>query len=87
MRQKNNIKIFIDEIFSPSSRKTTETNTKLYNQSQDNWLIDLLDMLDCGNSNNRRYRYIKVMIDVFSRKCLAHLFDKCIQSKATSQNF
>ena len=66
MTQKN-IKIFINEIYSKPPKKNYPTNkTNVYN-IDDIWSLDILDLKDYGPENNRRYRYVSVVIDNFSK--------------------
>ena len=63
--KKDLTKIFIDEIYSSPPRKKHPTN-KIYNHIDEIWSIDLADMIDYNISNNKRFRYIIVIIDNFS---------------------
>ena len=65
--KKDLIKIFINEVYSPSPKKKHETNKTMIESIDDNWSSDLLDMNDYGTKNNRGYRYILVVIDIFSK--------------------
>ena len=60
-------KIFIDEIYSKPSRRKYPTNKIPYNYIDEIWSIDLDDMIDYKISNNKRYRYIIIIIDNFSK--------------------
>ena len=60
-------KIFIDAIYIIPPRKIYETNKILYNHIDGIWSIDLADMIDYKISNNKRFRYIFVVIDNFSK--------------------
>ena len=66
MTQKN-IKIFINEIYSKPPRKNYITNKTDVYYIDDIWSLDILDLKDYGPENNRRYRYILVIIDNFSK--------------------
>ena len=46
--------------------KTYPTNKVIYNHVDENWSIDLGDMVDYKISNNKGYRYIFIIIDNFS---------------------
>ena len=59
-------KFFIDEIYSSPPRKNYETNKVICNHIDEIWSIDLADMTDYKNSNNKRFRYIFVIIDKYS---------------------
>ena len=67
MPQKYNIKIFIDEIYSSPPMKNYETNKIVYNHVDEIWSIDLADMIDYKTSNNKGYRHVFVIIDIFSK--------------------
>ena len=60
-------KTFIDEIFSKTQKKNYPTNKIIYNHIDEIWSIDLADMNDYKNSNNKSYRYIFIVIDNFSK--------------------
>ena len=66
MNKKDNIKTFIDEMYSPPPMKNYPTNKIVYNHIDERWSTDLLDMSDYGISKNKGYRYILV-IDNFSK--------------------
>ena len=66
MTQKN-IKIFINEIYSKGPKKNYDTNKTDVYYIDDIWSLDILDLKDYGPENNRRYRYILVIIDNFSK--------------------
>ena len=67
MSKKDNIKIFIDEIYSTPPKKNYETNKIVYNHIDETWSIDLTDMVDFKTSNNKGYRYIFIITDNFSK--------------------
>ena len=54
--KKDSIKIFINEVFSPSPKKKYETNKTMIKFIDDSWSSDSLDMNDYGPENNRGYR-------------------------------
>ena len=60
-------KIFIDEVYSKPPRKNYLTNKVDYNFVDEIWSIDLADMIDYKFSNNKRFRYIFVIIDNYSK--------------------
>ena len=60
-------KIFIDEIYSKPTIKNYPTNKIVYNHIDEIWSIDLADMIDYKISNNKRFRYIFVIIDNYSK--------------------
>ena len=66
MTQKN-IKIFINEIYSKPPKKNYITNKTNVYYIDDIWSLDILDLKDYGPENNRRYRYVLVIIDNFSK--------------------
>ena len=65
--KKDLTKIFIDEIYSTPPNKNYETNKIVYNHIDEEWSIDLADMIDYKTSNNRGYRYIFIIIDNYSK--------------------
>ena len=66
MTQKN-IKIFINEKYSKPPKKYYATNKTDVYHIDDTWSLDILDLKDYGPENNRRYRYVLVVIDNFSK--------------------
>ena len=66
MSQKN-IKIFINEIYSKPPKKNYVTNKTDVYHIDDIWSLDILDLKDYGQENNRGYRYVLVTIDNFSK--------------------
>ena len=67
MNTKDNIKTFIDEIYSSPPKNKYPTNQLVYNHNDEIWSIDLLDTSDYGTSKSKGYRYIPVVIDYFSK--------------------
>ena len=67
MINKDLTKIFIDEIYSKPPKKNYPTNKITYNHIDEIWSIDLADMIDYKNSNNKGYRYIFIIIDNYSK--------------------
>ena len=65
MIKKDLAKIFIDEVYSTRPKKNYETNKIVYSHLDETWSIDLADMIDYKISNNKRFRYIIVIIDNF----------------------
>ena len=61
-----NIKLFINEIYSKAPIKFYATNKTDVYHIDDIWFLDILDMKDYGPKNNRGYRYVLVIIDIFS---------------------
>ena len=66
MTQKN-IKIFINEIYSKPPKKNYITNKTDAYHIDDIWSLDILDIKNYGQENNRGYRYVLVVIDNFSK--------------------
>ena len=66
MWKKDNKKTFIDEICSKPTKKNYPTNKIKYNHIDENWSIDLADMVDYKTSNHKGFRYIFIIIDKFS---------------------
>ena len=67
MSIKDNIKSFIDEIYTTPPRKVYPTNKIIYNHIDEIWSFDLADMIDYKTSNNKGFRCIFIMIDNFSK--------------------
>ena len=64
--KKDLTKIFIDEIYSKPPRRNYPTNKVVYNYIDEIWSIDLADMIDYKTSNNKGFRYIFIVIDIYS---------------------
>ena len=77
--KKDLTKIFLDEIYFFPSKKNYETNKVVYNHIDEIWSIDLTHMIHFKISNNKRCRYIFIIIDNFSK------FLRCIPLKKNSQ--
>ena len=67
MAKRDLIKIFIDEIYSKPPMRNYPTNKIICNYIDEIWSIDLADMIDYKNSNNKGFRYIFVITDKFSK--------------------
>ena len=67
MINKDLIKIFVDEIYSKPPKKNYPTNKIVYNNMDEIWSIDLIDMIDYKISNNKQFRYTFIIIDNFSK--------------------
>ena len=66
MTQKS-IKVEIEEIYSkPPKNNYLTIKTDVYH-IDDIWNSDILDLKDYGPENNRGYRYVLVVIDIFSK--------------------
>ena len=66
MTQKN-IKIFKNEIYSKPPKKYYPTNKTDVYHIDDTWSSDILDLKDYGPQNNRVFRFVLVIIDIFSK--------------------
>ena len=64
---KEEIRIFIDEIYSKAPKKNYPTNKIIYNQIDEIWSVDLADFSDYKISKIKGYRYVLVMINKFSK--------------------
>ena len=62
-----NIKIFINEIYSKGPRKYYPTNKTDVYHIDDIWSLGILDVKDYGPKNNKGYRYVLVTKDNFSK--------------------
>ena len=61
------IRIFINEISSGPPEKNYAANKTDVHHIDDIWSLDILDVKDYGHDNNRKYRYVLVLIDNFSQ--------------------
>ena len=59
--------VFINEIYSKPPKKKYPTNKTDVYLFVDMWSLDILDLKDYGPENNREYRYVLVVIDIFSK--------------------
>ena len=66
MTQKS-IRMFINEIHSEPPKKSYATNKTDVFYIDNIWSLDVLDLKDYGPENNRKYRYVLVVIDKFSK--------------------
>ena len=66
MTQKS-FKIIINEIYSKPPKKNYATNKTDVYHIDDIWKLDILDLKDYGPGNNRGFRYVLVIIDIFSK--------------------
>ena len=71
MTKKDNIKIFIDEIYSKAPKKNYPTSKIVYYHIDEIWSIDLADMIDYKSSNNKGFRYKFIIIDNYSKSLWA----------------
>ena len=67
MSKKDLTRIFIDEIYSKPPRKNYPTKKIMYAHIDEIWSIDLADKIDYKISNNKGFRYIFNIIDIFSK--------------------
>ena len=67
MFKKDLTKTFIDEIYRKPPKKNYPTNKLIYNHIDEIWSIGLTDFLDYKTSNNKRFRFIFIIIDNFSK--------------------
>ena len=85
MSKKDNIKVFFEEIYSKPPKKNYPTHKLKYNHIDEMWLIDLADFADYKTSNNKRFRFIFVIIDNFPKYLLAIPLKKI--SKTITEQF
>ena len=71
MSKNDNIKTYVDEIYSKPPKKNYPTNKIVYNNIDEIRSIDLVDMIDYKISNNKQFRYIFIIIDNFSKQLWA----------------
>ena len=69
--KRNLTKIFFDEIIPKPPGKQYSTNNLAYNHIDETWSIDIADMIGLiiGCETKKRFRFIIIIIDIFS-KCL-----------------
>ena len=67
MPKRDNVKIFIGEIYSIPPKRNYPTNKIVYNHIDEIWSIDLADFSEYKITNNKGFRYIFVIIDNFSK--------------------
>ena len=75
MTKSDLINIFNGESNSKPTKKIYETNKKFYNHLDETWSFDLADMIDYKISNNKKFGYIFVIFDNFSK------YTRCIPVK------
>ena len=61
------IKIFIDEIYSKPPLRNYPANKLFYNHIDEIWSIDLAGMIDYKIREIENYRYLTIVIDLFSK--------------------
>ena len=62
-----NIKIFINEIYSKPPKRNYATNKTNVYHIADIWSLDILDLKDYGSESKRGYIYVIVIIDIFKK--------------------
>ena len=67
MTKKDNIKVFIDEIYSKAPIKIYPTNKIVYNHIDETWSFDLADMIDYKTANIKGFRYMFVIVGIYSK--------------------
>ena len=67
MSEKDNIKTFIDEMYSSLPEKSFSTKKKIYNHIDEIWSIDLADFSDKKTSINKCHRHTLFLIDDFCK--------------------
>ena len=77
MTQKS-IKLFINEIYSKPPKKSYSTNKTDVYHIDDTWSLDKTDLKVYGPETIRKYRYVLVVIDNFSKYgWTIHVKKKC----------
>ena len=66
MTQKS-IKIFMNEVFSKGQEKIYATNKTDVYHFDDIWSLHIINLKDYGPENNRVYRYVLVIKDIFTK--------------------
>ena len=66
MTQKS-IKIFMNEVFSKGPEKIYATNKTDIYHFEDIWFLHIINLKDYGPENNTGYRYVLVVIDIFTK--------------------
>ena len=66
--------------------KNYPSNKIVYNHNNEIWSIDLTDMIDYKISNNKGFRYIIIIIDIFSKSTWAIPL-KNVNSKSITEEF
>ena len=61
------ITININEIYSKTPKNCYATNKTNVYHIDDIWSLDILDLKDYGPENNRGYRKVLVIIDIFTK--------------------
>ena len=82
-----NIKVFVDEIYSKPPKKNYVTNKTDVYHIDDIWSFDILDLEDYGSENNRGYRCVLVILDNFSKYGWTNPLKKMLKQKTLSKIF
>ena len=77
--------IFTDEICCKTPKENCDTNRTIYNHKNEIWIIDLADFSHCIFSNNKRFRYICLLFDNFSKDTWATPFKNRNAQTVTSE--
>ena len=80
------IKILVDEIYSKHPTKNYPSNKLVNNCIDEIWSVDLVDLIDYKIVNNKEYKYIFIIIDIFS-KFVGAIFLKNKNTQSITQNF
>ena len=64
---KKDKKIFIVETCSKPPMRNYPTNKYIFNHIHEIWSVDLAEFSEYKTSNNKRYRFIFIIIDNFSK--------------------
>ena len=67
MAKRDLTKIIIDEVYSKSPNRCFETNKIIYNHINEIWIIELAYFSDYKTLNIKRFGYIFIIIDTFSK--------------------
>ena len=83
--KKDLTKIFINGIYSKAPKKNYPTKKIVYNHIDEIWSIDLADMIEYKISNKKKYRYIFIVIDNFSKNLWAIPFNNKYSQTITNE--
>ena len=67
LNDSENNQLLIDEIYSKPPKKNYSTNKTDVCHNDHLWSLDILDFKNYGPEKTRRYRYVLVVIDNFSK--------------------
>ena len=68
------LKIFMNRICSKPPKRNYVTNKTDVYYIDDVWSLEILESKDYGPKNNRGYRYVLVVIDIFSKNWFYNSF-------------